>query len=259
MRKYRFLIFLIAIIFVGAIADPFGLLSPVKNYTYILFSPITNSLSQTAQGTQTFFHTLFSLGNILKENTSLKNENINLKSDKIKTKEIERENSILKEELKFAKSTQLQLISANIIAKSPGGLTDSVIINKGSKDGIRENQAVVSQGFLIGRIKTVNKNSSEIVLIVSNTSKVPTFLQDSRGNGIMQGGLKGLIMDDIQLDIIPKKGEAVLTSNIGNILPSGIPIGNVKEINFSQNEISRSVLIESPISFSHLEMVFVAK
>ncbi len=259
MSKYRFIIILIAIILAGIIANPFGLLKPIKNYTYVLFSPITSGINHATQGTQVFFHTLFSLGNILKENTNLKDENNKLQADKIKAKETERENSILKEELKFSKSTQLQLISSNIIAKSPSGLIDSVIINKGSKDGIRENQAVVSQGFLIGRTKSVSKNTAEVVLITSTASKIPTSLQDSRGTGIMQGGLKGLIMDDIQLDVIPKKGEAVLTSDIGHILPSGIPIGQVKEINYSPTDISRSVSIKSPISFSHLEMVFVVK
>lgn len=259
MRKYRFLIVILAIILAGVIASPFGILNPIKNDTYILFSPITSGFQKASEGTQTFFHTLFSLGSILKENTQLKEENTSLKAEIIKNKEVLRENNILKEELKFAQSTNLQLRSANIIAKSPSGLIDSVIIDKGSKDGIKKNQAVVSQGFLIGRINKVNKNNSEIILIISNSSKIPAFLQDSRGTGVMQGGLKGLILDDIQLDIIPKKGEAVLTSDIGNILPSGIPIGKVEEINYSQNDISRSVSVESPILFSHLEMVFVVK
>lgn len=259
MRNFRTFIIIIIIILIGIVANPFRILSPIKNYTFTIFSPITSGFYQSTLSTKSFFHSLFSIDHLLNENNQLKIQLIDLKSDNIKSKEIQHENDVLKEELKFVQSTKLQLISANIIAKSPSGYVDSVVINKGSKDGIKEDRAVVSQGFLIGRTKNVAKNTAEVVLITSNSSKIPGFLQDSRGTGLIQGGLKGLIIDDIQLDINPKKNEAVLSSDIGNILPRGIPIGHIKDINTSQTDISHSATIDSPISFSHLEMVFVTK
>lgn len=259
MRNKRLLVIIILFLIIGALINPFGLLKPIKNYTNVITSPITGEIYQTTIAVENFFHTLFSLGNLIKENNSSKGEIAKLKSDNIKLNEMKFENNLLREELKFSQSTRFQLIASNIISKSPDGLINSVTINKGSKDGIKKDQAVISQGFLVGRIGNVYKQSSEVSLITSNISKVPAYLQDSRGTGIVRGGLKGLSLEDIPLDVMPKKNEAILTSDIGNILPSGIPIGNVDEVSLTQNDLSHSAKIKSPISFSHLEMIFVIK
>ncbi|MDO8513455.1 MAG: rod shape-determining protein MreC [bacterium] len=259
MRKYRPLIILIIIIIIGITISPFGFLNPVRNYANILVSPVTSAFNRTTIGASDFFHTLFFIGRIVKENTELKTRYNQLQSDNISLKEVRHENKLLKGELKFVQSTNLQLISANIILKSPSGFIDSVVINKGSRKGIKINQAVISQGFLIGKINKVYKNTSEVILITSSSSKLPAYLQESRGTGVIQGGLKGLSLEDIQLDITPRPGEAVLSSDIGGILPRGIPIGSVKEVSLSHSDISRSAAISSPIFFTHLEMVFVVK
>ncbi len=259
MRKYLSQLIVAALIVLAIIFNPLGLLGPVRNLFFIVITPISRTLSNTSSGAKTFLKTLASIGSINKDNIKLRQENTELKAYNIKLKELQRENELLRQELKFTKSTNMQLISANIISKSPTGFNDSVIINKGTKDNLRDGQAVVSQGFLVGFTRNVRKNNSEVVLIASTQSKIPVYLQESRATGILQGGLKGLIVNEIPLDITPKRGEYVLTSDIGNILPRGIPIGSVKEVNFSRSEISHSALITSPIAFSQLETVFIVK
>lgn len=259
MRKYRPFIIIIALILAALIANPFGLLDPLKNSLVNFTAPVTAGLNHTTLSIKNFFATAITLGDVIKENNRLEQDIIKLKAANIKLKETEHENEVLKQELKFTQSTQLQLIPASIIAKSATGYIDSVTINRGSSDGIIENHAVVSQGFLVGMTKNVKKDTAEVLLVTSNNSKIPGFLQDSRGTGIIQGGLKGLTIDDVELDIEPKIKEAVLSSDIGNILPRGIPIGYVSSVRYSQNNTSRTANISSPIAFSHLESVFVVK
>lgn len=257
MRSRYFLILFFVLIIAGAILNPFGLIQPVKDIVYRVFSPFTSATQKVGRGANNTLGTLVSLKDVIKENERLRIDNLELKAQNIRFKETERENKLLKKELEYKKGQNTSLIAAKIIAKSPTGFMDTVIIDQGIKSGLKIDQPVVSNSFLIGRIRKVTAHTSEILLITSNQSKIPALLQDSRGDGIVQGGLRGLRIEDIPLDTNIKQKEAVITSNLGGIFPAGIPIGYIKQVVSSESDIAQSATITSPVDFSHLEMVLV--
>ena len=259
MRQYRALIIIIAIIIIGMILDPFGWLQPFKDVVYRVSQPVTISLQRLSHNTGNFFTVLSSFRNLSLENEQLRAKNLELQAANTSLKEIEHENTLLKEELNFMQTSQLQLISALIIAKSPSGFVDTVILNRGTQDGVKINQAVVSHGFLIGQVKRVTVHTCEVLLITSNSSKIPALMQQSRGTGLLHGGLSGLHLEDIQLDITIQPGETVISSSLGKLLPQGIPIGTVKEVISSESDMSQAAAVTSPISFSSLEIVFIVR
>ncbi len=259
MRRYRALIIIIAIIIIGMILDPFGLLQPVKDIVYRVSGPVTISLQRLSHNSGNFFVTLSSFRRLARENEELRADNLDLKASNATLKEIGHENTLLKEELNFMQTSQLQLIPAVIIAKSPSGFVDTVILNRGSHDGVKINQAVVSHGFLIGQVKKVTTHTSEILLITSNSSMIPALMQQSRGTGLLHGGLSGLHLEDIQLDITVQPGENVISSSLGKLLPQGIPIGTIKAIISSESDMSQAAAVTSPVAFSSLEIVFIVK
>ena len=77
----------------------------------------------------------------------------------------QREIDALKEELELnATLTNYERISANVINRSPDTWQDMLIVDRGSRDGVEVNMAVMSQKGLIGRVIEVNAASSKIEL-----------------------------------------------------------------------------------------------
>lgn len=263
MKKYhalRTLIIIIAILILGFFLYPTGVLKPVKNILFNVSKPFSVAGSYTINRISGFFNNLGSLGDIVKDNQTLIKENLKLQNDLTLLKEAQHENEILKKEIGFYNSQKdLKLLASNVIGRSLSGYLKTIIIDRGNKDGVKVGQAVISEGYLVGTIKDVFENTSEVRLITDYNSLVPVILQDSRGTGILRGGLSGLVVDDIPLNVEIKAGEQVVTSGLSQDMPFGLSVGKVNSIISKKGEIFQKISIESPVKIYYLEFVFVVQ
>lgn len=260
MKKYRILIIAAILAITGFLTAPTGALKPAKNIIFLVAKPFVIVSNYTVDRAAMFFKNLISLNSLGRQNQKLIRENLELQSELAILKEVQHENEILKKEMGFLSNKgELKLVPANIISRSPSGYLKTIIIDRGAKDGVEQGQAIVSQGFLVGTVRNVFSGSSEVILITDNNSLVPVVLQDSRGTGLLRGGLKGLTVEDIPLNIVSKKGEQVVTSGLGGDIPPGIMVGQVEEAISYSGEIFQKVTVKSPIQIYFLEFVFVVK
>lgn len=258
--NYRILIVALVILVVGAFVVPTNVMKGVKNVVFQSIRPFSLVGGFTADKTSMFFRNLFHLSKITKENENLIKENLDLQSQLSVLKEAQHENEILKQELGFANTKKdLNLTSANIIGRSIAGYLRTIVIDRGEADSIKIGQAVLSQGYLVGTVKEVYQNTSEVTLITNYNSLVPVILQESRGTGLLRGGLQGLTVEEIPLNITIKSGENVVTSGLGGVVPAGILIGKVGTVVSHEGEIFQKTTVNSPIQIYYLEFVFVAK
>lgn len=260
MKKWRPIIIIIAISATLFILSLFGLLKWPKNIFWKITNPVGMVLKVSFGGIPKFFRNIFYINSITKQNRNLIEENLNLQSELAKLQETKYENEILKKELNFSKTApdNLDLFPVAVIGKTSGYLK-SVTIDKGEKDGLFKGQAVISQGFLVGTVSEIRPDNAEVILITDYNSLIPVVLQESRGTGLIRGGIGGLVVEDIPLNISIKNNESVITSGLGGVVPSGLVIGVVKEVISKPGEIFQKVSVASPIDFSKLEVLFVVK
>lgn len=243
------------------IIAPTGYLNPIKNFVYNISSPFLETGTILGAKLSNSFSGLINIGKLAKKNKALEEENLHLKSENALLVEVSHQNEILKEELGFREKNQekKELIPAQVIGYSPSSFLEYIIINKGKKDGLKENQPVISRGYLIGKLIEVENNTAKVFLIINNKSLIPVILQESKGTGLLRGGLGGLTVNNIAIDTPIKVGENVVSSGSGGIFPSGIIIGRVEKIISQSSSILQSVLIKSPIEFGKLQIVFIQK
>lgn len=211
-------------------------------------------------GIRKSFKVFFDIGSLRKENLELSNKIMSLEVDRSKIEELQVENNILKKELGFVSTEdQGSLIPARILQRDPVTFFDSIVVDKGEKDGVALNMSVVSDGVLVGKVSDVFANSSKIVLITSKDSIVQAMLQDTRAKGILRGGIAGLSLENIVSDNQYKEGEYVITSGLGDTMKPGILIGKAGKIQSSSSEIFESIAVEPMIDLSKLEIVFIQK
>ena len=166
------------------------------------------------------------------------------------------------ENQKFRKQLDDYLISTEIIFskiiidnKSP--FLRSVVINKGSRDGIKTGMVVLDQQYLVGKVIEVNFGTSRVLLLSDINSNVPVTISPGNLLAIATGTGK----DQAKVNFIKKthfdkitNGSMVYTSGTGGLIKSGVPIGRITNFDPNTNE---DIVIEFFSDLSQLQYVSV--
>ena len=233
----------------------------LSNIVFTIFSPIERFFIGAGNRVVGFFEVVLSIKDLSKENAELQKKNLELESEITKLKEIERENQLLREGLKISEKTQFILEMASVTGKDIQGLQEWILINKGSKDGIEKDMAVISKEFaLVGKIFEVMPDFSKVMLIFNRKSVVAALIEGERSQGLVGKEEKGkLFMDFIPRNEKLEIEKRVITSGMDKIYPKGILIGKIESIDLSQNQLFQKVTILPAVDFSKLEEVFIVK
>ena len=176
------------------------------------------------------------------------------------------ENQRLRGLLDFRSELEYQVIPADLIAAEPNRRRFSVLINKGSSEGIRRNMPVVNMHGLVGKTVDVSPHTSVVQLMTDPSFRVSALDQRSRVYGIIKPGSGfTLRLDNVPLAEDVKVGDEIISSGLGGIFPPGIRIGVVTAIE-SQKTLSKEdftfgifkrIGVKPSVDLSSLEEVFV--
>jgi rod shape-determining protein MreC len=172
--------------------------------------------------------------------------------------EVSRENERLKELLELKKSSKRRLVAARVTGKDISNWSKTVLIDRGTGDGIRAGMTVVSGGSLAGKIIETGTGISKVLLLVDPESRVGGLTQEGRHTGIVQGAVGGrMLMKYIEPDAEVKEGEAVITSGYGGTYPRGLVIGRTGGAKPDDSGLYLNARIMPEVDFSRLEEVMV--
>ncbi|MFV0559896.1 MAG: rod shape-determining protein MreC [Enterococcus sp.] len=183
-------------------------------------------------------------------------------------KNSEKEISALKKELALNETlSNYDKVTANVITRSPDTWQDTLVIDKGSSDGIEVNMAVMSQKGLIGRVLEVNKASSKIELLSSSNESSNQFpVKVTTGSDDSFGVLKeydeekqALVVTQLTGDADIKKGDVVQTSGLGGNSPADLAVGTVSEIKPDSFGLDREVYVKPYAQMYDISVVTVVK
>ena len=137
-------------------------------------------------------------------------------------------------------------VSALVIERNKMYWFNTITINKGKKNGIKEDMAVITGSGLIGRINKVGSNTSEVKLITTNDASHKISIMIKSKDDTIYGILSGydnnentLQVTSVNKTIEIEEGASVYTSGMGGVFPSGILIGNVKGTKKDKYDVSK--------------------
>ena len=143
-------------------------------------------------------------------------------------------------------------------------MDDSLIVDKGSDEGISNNMAVVSGGALVGITSNVSHFNSNVILLTNSkfpvNISVKIKLDDRYVYGILNKYSDGLyeVMGIVENVDIPS-GSKVVTTGLGNLFPSGLLVGYVDSIETDNFDLSKVVKVKSNVSFDDISYVTIVK
>ncbi|MGM9567597.1 MAG: rod shape-determining protein MreC [Clostridia bacterium] len=187
-----------------------------------------------------------------------------LKTDSQISSDVESENEKLREllDLKNSYQTGWETVAAEVIGREADNWYEKLTINKGSKDGITENMAVVDQNGLVGKIVNVTEKTSEVQMMIDSGASLGGMLQKSSIEGVLQGigGGKGLVtMTKLPYNADIQLNDVVVTSGVGGVFPAGLLVGTVVKVNTSSDGLSKEAIIEPYCDFDDIQFVLVIR
>jgi|GEM_PF-969879 len=194
------------------------------------------------------------------ENQKLKKRlaQIQIEADEMRTDRVE--NARLRRLLSLSQENPSDLTAARVTARSLDRLGGSLTIDKGEKDGVLPNRAVITPEGLVGRVERATAHEARVLTLLHRDCAVAVRVGRSRVDGVLQWEfgerpVLSLLYVSSQEDV--KQGDWVLTSGLGGIFPEGVRVGTVVQVGIAENGLMKEVSVKPAVDFRSLEEVLV--
>lgn len=236
-------------------------LSYLESAASSIINPIQRifvDLKNKIQGNSVYFS---EMETIIQENEELKKKNSELETILREFEMLKAENTTLQEYMNLTdKYSSYQTIPAYVINRDVSNYSSTLVLNVGTKDGIRENMTVIADKGLVGHVISVSENTCKVQVIIDSASTVSCSISTTNESIICKGTLENNQI--LRASYIPTgaeliQGDSVYTSGIGGIYPKGIIIGTIKEIVTTSNITDRYAVVEPAVDFSKIDTVLI--
>jgi rod shape-determining protein MreC len=172
------------------------------------------------------------------------------------SREAAQENSRLRRLLDVRDDQQGNAITASVVVSNQTDQAKLVVVNRGTRDGVRTNLPVIAWGGAVGRVVAAYERHSKVRLLTDPNSGVAGLIQRSRAQGMVfgKGGRFELLYVPRFSDVLP--GDLVVTSALDGIFPRGFEIGRVLSITDSPSG-AQTIHLAPELDYGALEEVLI--
>lgn len=227
--------------FFGLVAVSFGLMLLGKAETVLVertrttvidaVAPILDVIARPAASIAEVVENVRELAALRAENARLRDDNTRLMHWQTVARRLDHENRSLRAQLNYMPDPDAAFVTSRVVADTGGAFVHSLLINTGSREGVRKGQAVVAGEVLVGRVSEVGLRSSRILLLTDLNSRIPVTIEPSHTKAILAGDNS----DRPRLSYVVggasvSPGDRVVTAGHGGAFPPGIPVGVVAAV-----------------------------
>lgn len=238
-----------------------GKVLSLSNDIATVVSPASSSLSYIGNKIGAGVGTIGQLFYLEHQNVELKQKLLLYNSMKLELSELTAQNSQLKGllDLKNAAS-HWSLVSASVISRNPDSWFETVVINRGTRQGVRPGMAVIVPQGVVGRVVSSSPVSSTVMLILDPQSGVGAEDVRSQSAGTVNG--QDPITGSLTFQLFSHHpnvmvGDAVVTSSYSEYYPPGLLIGQVSHVARTAYGLTETATVTPAVNFNELSDVMV--
>ncbi len=159
--------------------------------------------------------------------------------------------------LSFKQSHEkVPMVGGRVIAASAGTASRTIEIDRGERDGIRRNMAVITPDGAVGKVIEVYGDTAQVLLLTDKDGGAGAMLVDTRTQGPVGGtGEPTMLMKYVATEENVAIGEKIVTSGMDRIFPRDIPIGTVVEV--KAGNPFKQIRVRPAANLDRLETVIV--
>ncbi len=239
LGRYKNLIVLAAILFAQIIGLAVQVRRPsqvgetrlIRLWAISAVTPIESAVVHAQKWVQSGWTNYVYFRGIRRENRELRAQIERMKIEEARLSEDARMARRVQTLLEFKEQYVENTVAAQVIGTSGSEQSRVLYIDKGSRDGIKTDMAVITPTGIVGKIVQVFPASAQVLPINDQFSGVGAVLKDTRLQGILKGAQNGTTtLQYIMSDEKVEPGEEVLTSGGDRIFPKGLPVGRVVSV-----------------------------
>jgi len=202
----------------------------LRDSIFEVATPVLEVLSQPVVAANRGVDAVKELIFLHEENARLREENDRLRRWQSVALSLEQQNAMFRGLLTANSDPAMSFVSARVIGDAGGPFVRTVLVNAGTRDGIKQGYAALTAEGLVGRVIEAGRRASRILLLTDLNSRVPVVVQGSRYRAVLEGDNS----DAMRLAFLPtaaqlSPGDRVVTSGHGGVFPPGLPVGVVTQ------------------------------
>jgi rod shape-determining protein MreC len=232
-----------------------------------IVTPLQEGVSAVVRPIGSFFSNVIRAGSLRAENEALQAELARLRTQLQQSSELRQQHAELLRLVQLEEDVGVQGFGARVVAEGPSNYEWTVVVDKGSADGVYEDMPVMSGAGLVGRVVRTAPSAAQVMLITDPDSFVTARLADSGEIGQLQGNRE----EDLRFTLVDPEaevqpGELVVTSGFrlgdgtaAGIFPPQIPIGEVSVVENDPANLERVVHVRPYVDFTRLDLVLMVQ
>jgi rod shape-determining protein MreC len=220
-------------------------------------TPFEKILNWVHGGSWNVWHNYVYLRGVRAENRELRQEIERLRLEQVRLHEDAAQARRLQAVFAFKEQFISQTIAAQVIGTGGSEQSRVIYIDKGQRDGLKPDMAVMTVDGIVGKVLKVFGSTSQVLLIDDQSSGVGGILEKSRLQGIVRGTSGGeVVLEHIMSDNPVQAGEQVRTSGGDRIFPKGLPVGTVTQVG-NGSDLFLNIRVRPAANLNKLEEVLV--
>jgi rod shape-determining protein MreC len=231
----------------------------LRYWVVAMMSPPEKVMSHTGSGVRGFWGDYIDLRHTREENQTLRAQIEQLRLEQAALLEDAKQGQRLQNLLGFRQKYIYTTVPAQVIGTSGSDQSRILTIDKGSKDGLKRDQPVITPDGIVGKVVEVFPHTSQVLEINDQTSGAGVLLEQTRMRGVLRGNAYGQpqIINVLPDDRI-KPGEKVVTSGGDQIFPRGLAVGTVQRVvSDPDREPYVDIVLKPAANLQHLDEVLV--
>ncbi|MFN3822544.1 MAG: rod shape-determining protein MreC [Pseudorhodobacter sp.] len=195
-----------------------------------------------------------SYANLYEQNQELRRELQQMKAWREAALQLEQKNARLMDLNQVRLDPKLTHVTGVVMADSGSPFRQSVLLNVGARDGIRDGWATMDGIGLVGRISGVGNRTARVILLTDSNSRIPVTVQPSGQKGLLSGDNTPVPpIEFLEKPDLVRPGDQVVTSGDGGVFPAGLLVGSVVQGN------DRRLRIRLAADYERLEFLRVLR
>jgi len=191
------------------------------------------------------------------ENAILRRQNVEYRDEAYRMREDKLENLRLKNLLGLKEESPRRYLAANVVGKNLTLLRNTLTLDVGAADSVREQMPVVNESGLVGMVVATTDNYAIVNILVNTDFRASVKIQRSRVDGMLAWDGMTLMVKNVPKTRDVKPGDVVMTSDYSSLFPDGIRVGLVEEVQDPVSSLFKTIKVKPSVDFVTLEEVFI--
>lgn len=231
---------------------------PIGIALLTVLMPVQSSMVRIASSVASVWDRFSEIGRLRVENARLRRQVGELTQQVAVLRESARAAERLQRLLQLQEHLSYRATAARAIGRDPSRWFATLVIDRGSRDGVVRNAPVVTPDGVVGRVIEVTPTAARVLLITDSRSAVGVLVQDSRDAAVVEGWGTGVLhLKYLSRTSSVDAGDVVVTSGLGGVFPRGLVVGRIVKVIREEGALLQEAEVEPAAALDRLEELLI--